>query len=104
MDSLFDVCGVCIGEGEEGFVASAGEFKHGFLAVDFHFAWVFEGLVEGATEGAGCCCSRDDEMACVMGTREHFMSRRGSAFGHGWWLEEVGILAICPEIISEVLT
>lgn len=101
MDALFDIGGVGVGELEQGFVASASEIEHGLLAVDFHLAGIFEGFIEGATKSMGRCSSGDDEVACVVGTREHLVSRWWSAFGHGWGLEEVGVFAICPGCVSQ---
>lgn len=54
-------------EEEQGLVAYACECEDGFLAVDFHFAGVFEGFVEGAAEGVGCCGGGDDEVTGVVG-------------------------------------
>jgi hypothetical protein len=102
LDALFDICGVCVGKGEEGFVSCAGEVEHGFLAVDFHFPGVFVDFVEGAAEGMGRCCSGNDEVAGMVRAREHLVSRRGPAFGHGWWLEEVGVFAVGPGFISKL--
>lgn len=100
-DALLNVSGVCVGEGEEGFVPCTGEVKHGLLAVDFHFASVFIGFVEGAAEGVGGCCGGDDKVTGVVGAGEHFVARRGPALGHWWWLEEIGVFAVCPSRVID---
>ena len=93
---MLDVGGVFGGQLEEGFVADAGQVEHGFLTEDFHLSGILEGFVEGAAEGVRSCCGGDDEMAGVVGAREHFVTGRGSTCGLGWWLEEISIFAVRP--------
>ena len=95
-DLFVDVVGVGGGELVQDFIALACELEHGLLAVDLHFSWVFEILVESPAEGIASCGGGDYEVSSMVRTGEHLMSWWGSALWDWGRSEEVGVFTVCP--------